>query len=275
MGQFFKVVAFMVVTIGLFAAYSNLGIPQIEPSPPQVEEELDLGSMSMEQFVALGERTFSGKGTCTLCHNDLGRAPTLAEIGEKAQQHLEDPDYAGGAENIEEYLMESLLKPSAYVVAGFGKAGSNDTESPMPDVSGGSIALSVPELSAVVAFLQDNGGFEITVEIPTDLGTGDEETAGDTGEPGEPREAVTDIQELLDTYACEACHTITEEAGDIGPNLSTIGASRDSDYIRRSLLDPNADIPEGYEPDFMPDDLGQQLYASELEILVDFLSRLK
>jgi mono/diheme cytochrome c family protein len=272
MRKFLTVFAFMVVTIGLFAGYSNLGIPQIEPAPPPKDEVIDLTSMTMDQFVALGGRVFEGKGTCTLCHNSLGRAPELGAIAENAQARLDDERYEGDADSIEGYLTESLVAPSAYVVAGFGKAGTNDTESPMPSASSGSIGLSEPELAAVIAFLQSNGGLEVTVEIPTDLG---EAAAEDEAEPGEPREPVTDIQELFDEYACEGCHTITEEAGDIGPNLAAIGVTRDREYIRRALLNPNADIAEGYEADFMPADLGEVLYASELEILVDFLSQLK
>ena len=273
MRKFLTVFAFMIVTIGLFAGYSNFGIPQIEPAPPPTEEKIDLTSMTIDQFVAFGGRIFEGKGTCTLCHNSLGRAPELDAIGENAQARLDDERYEGQADNIEGYLTESLLDPSAYVVAGFGKAGTNDTESPMPSTSSGSIGLSEPELAAVTAFLQSNGGLEVTVEIPTDLGEAAEEEG--EAEPGEPREPVTEIQELFDEYACEGCHTITEEAGDVGPNLAKIGATQDREYIRRALLDPNADIAEGYEADFMPADLGEVLYASELEILVDFLSQLK
>ncbi|MCP5088219.1 MAG: c-type cytochrome [Rhodobacteraceae bacterium] len=273
MRKFLTVVAFMVITVALFSGYSNYGIPQIEPAPPPVEEKLDLGSMTMDQFVALGGRLFEGKGTCTLCHNSLGRAPMLDQIGANAQERLDDPRYEGAAKDVEGYLIESLVEPSAFVVAGFGKAGSNDTESPMPSTSGGGIALSEPELAAVIAFLQDNGGLEITVEIPTDIGSETEEP--DAAGSGEPRPAMTSFQELSDEFACEACHTIGEEAGDLGPNLSTIGASRDRDYIRRALLAPNADLAEGFDPDMMPADLGEQLYAGELELMVDYLSKLK
>ena len=70
MANFLKVIAFSLVTIGLFAAYSNYGIPVITPAPPPVEEEIDLGEMTMDQYVALGGRIVAGKGTCTLCHND-------------------------------------------------------------------------------------------------------------------------------------------------------------------------------------------------------------
>ena len=62
MRQFLTVVAFALLTIGFFAGYSNYGIPQIEPAPPPSEEKLDLGSMTMESFIAVGDRIFNGKG---------------------------------------------------------------------------------------------------------------------------------------------------------------------------------------------------------------------
>ncbi|MCK4866476.1 MAG: cytochrome C, partial [Alphaproteobacteria bacterium] len=165
MGNFLKVTVFSLVTIGLFAAYSNYGIPEIIPAPPPVEEEIDLGAMTMDQYVAFGGRVVEGKGTCTLCHNELGRAPLLDNVAVVADERLADERYKGEAGDAESYLMESLVKPSAYVVVGFGKAGTNDTVSPMPDVSSGGIRLSEAELGAVIAWLQDMAGAEITVEI--------------------------------------------------------------------------------------------------------------
>lgn len=271
MRQFFLVVGFMVLMIGLFAGYSNLGIPQIEPAPPPVEEEIDLTSMDMGQFVALGQRIFEGKGTCTLCHNSLGRAPMLDVVGSTAPERLADANYAGSATNIEEYLIESLVEPSAYVVEGFGKAGTNDTESPMPNAVSGGISLSEPELTAVIAYLQDSGGAEITVEIPTDIGEPEEEPE----ETGEPREPITDPLELISEYSCDACHIVRGEGGDLGPDLSTIGATNDAAYIRTSILDPNAVVADGFDEGMMPEGLGEELYAVELEILVDFLAQSK
>lgn len=271
MRQFLSVVGFSVLMVAMFAAYSNLGIPQIEPAPPPKEEKIDLTSMTMDQFVALGDRIFNGKGTCTLCHNSLGRAPSLDVIGETASQRLEDARYEGEASDVEAYLFESLIEPSAFVVEGFGKAGTNDSESPMPNAVSGGISLSEPELAAVVAFLQDKGGLEITVEIPTDLGDAEEEEE----ESGEPREPITDPLELVSEYSCDACHIVRGEGGDLGPDLSTIGAIRDAASIRQSILDPNAVIAEGFEEGLMPEDMGDEMYAVELEILVDFLSNSK
>lgn len=271
MRQFLIVVVFSLAAIGFFAGYSNYGIPQIEPAPPPKEEKLDLGSMTMDQFIALGERIFNGKGTCTLCHNSLGRAPMLGTIADDVPKRLKDPRYKGEAEDIESYLVESLIEPSAFVVAGFGKKGTNDAESPMPNVSAGSIGLSEAEIAAVVAYLQDASGAEVTVEIPTDAAkeTEDEE------EEAEPREAIGDPAKLMALFTCDACHMIDGVGGDVGPKLTGIGARRDRDYLRRSILNPNADIAEGFEADLMPADMGEQIYVSELEVLVDFLAGLK
>ena len=75
--------------------------------------------------------------------------------------------------------------------------------------------------------------------------------------------------------ACVACHKVAGQGGEIGPDLSSIGASRDRDYLRRAILDPAADVAEGYPPGIMPPNYGDQLYATELEMLVDYLAESK
>jgi len=271
MRKFLTVVAFTLLTIGFFAGYSNYGIPQIEPAPPPTEEKLDLSAMNMDQFIALGGKIFNGKGTCTLCHNSLGRAPALGTIAETVPKTLNDPRYKGEAEDIESYLIESLIEPSAFVVAGFGKKGSNDSISPMPNVAGGSIGLSEAEITAVVAYLQDLSGLEVSVEMPTDIASDDSEAEDE----GEPREAISDPQALIAHFTCNACHKINGVGEEVGPDLSKVGTTRDRAYLRRALLDPNADIAKGFEADMMPADLGEQMYAREVEILLDYLAGLK
>jgi len=271
MRTFLTVVAFSLLTIGFFAGYSSFGIPQIEPAPPPKEEKLALGAMTMEAFIAAGEAIYSGKGTCTLCHNPVGgRAPLLDQIGVVATERLADPRYQGSAGDAAGYIYESMAEPSAYVVAGFGKTGTNDTVSPMPNMLTGRIGLSEAELKAVVAFLQDLSGLEVTVEIPAEPVEEAEAKA-----PSEHRPPFATPEEAIAEFACGGCHKVAGEEGELGPDLTAIGGKRDKDYLRRAILTPNADIAEGFEPELMPLDYGEQLYAVELEMLVNYLAELK
>lgn len=268
MTNFLKVSGFSLLMIGGFTAFSNFGIPQIKPEPPPAEEKLDLGAMTIEQFVALGGKIYHGKGTCTLCHNAMGRAPMLDRIANVAAETLKNPSYKGGAKTVEEYLHESLVKPSAFVPAGFGKAGTNDVESPMPDVSGGGIGLSEAEIAAVIAYLQESSGGEVTVAIPAMPAAGAEESTA----PKTP-------EEIIAKYTCGACHVFTGRnqgsgAGMPGPSLAKIGATKNKEYLRQALLDPDAVITKGHAAGMMPR-YGEQMKAQELEMLVNYLAGLK
>ncbi len=270
MKNFLKVAVFSLLIIFLFAGFANFGVPRIEPAPPPTEEKVDLSSLTMDQFLVLGEKIYKGKGTCTLCHNALGgRAPLLEKAAAVSATRLKDSRYKGEATDIESYLVESMIKPSAFVVAGFGKKGTNDAVSPMPDVSTGSIGLNEVELAAVTAYLQDLGGVEITVKIPKDAG----DSAGEEEE--EQRKPYETVEDILSEVGCGACHKVGEDEGEQGPNLTKIGATRSATHIRKSILDPNAELSKGFEKDLMPKDYGTQLYASELEMLVNYLAKLK
>ncbi len=274
MKNLLKITVFSLLVIGFFAGYANFGIPKIKPAPPPVEEEVDLGAMTMDKYIALGGNIYEGKGTCTLCHNELGgRAPVLNDVAAVAVERISSPDYQGDASTAEEYISESMTAPSTFVVTGFGKAGTNDSESPMPDVTSGGIGLSEIEINAVVAYLQDLAGEDVTVTLPT-LSADDEE-ADDDEEEEEPRAFISDPVALLEEFNCLICHVVAGEGGDIGPDLSHLGSTKKSDYIRRAIMLPNADVAEGYEADMMPDTLGEELYAGELEILVKYLAELK
>lgn len=264
-----KISAFSLVVIGGFWGFSNFGIPQIKPALPPVEEKPDLGAMTMDEFIAFGGKIFNGKGNCTLCHNAMGRAPMLDKIGPVSEERLKDPRYKGAAKTVEEYLHESLTKPSAFVVSGFGKPGSNDTESPMPDVTGGGIRLNEAELAAVIAYLQDSGGAEVTVTIPAMRAPGAEVPAA------EEAASLKTAEEVIAKYSCGTCHTVAGQTGEIGPNLSKIGKTRNKEYLRQAILDPDAVIAKGFTGGMMPGIYGEEMKAKELEMLVNYLAGLK
>ncbi|MCP4043795.1 MAG: cytochrome C, partial [Gammaproteobacteria bacterium] len=198
-----------------------MGIPPSEPAAPPTEAKLELGSMTMDKFIALGENVFGGKGTCTLCHNSLGRAPMLDQVAVVTAERLKDPRYKGKATDVESYLMESLVDPSDFVVVGFGKAGTNDTESPMPSVTSGSIGLSDAETGAVIAYLQDLGGVDVTVEIPTGAAEAGEAQAA-AGGAGAKRPPFKTADEAMAKLGCSACHKVAGVGGEVGPDLSQV-----------------------------------------------------
>ncbi len=45
---------------------------------------------------------------------------------------------------------------------------------------------------------------------------------------------------------CAACHSLHGEGGVAGPDLTDIGERRSVDYIRESLVNPEAELPENY-----------------------------
>jgi cytochrome c oxidase cbb3-type subunit III len=50
-------------------------------------------------------------------------------------------------------------------------------------------------------------------------------------------------------YGCSNCHTVKGAGGALGPDLSLIGASRNAAYLRQSLTDPGAALPNSVDQD--------------------------
>jgi putative heme-binding domain-containing protein len=45
---------------------------------------------------------------------------------------------------------------------------------------------------------------------------------------------------------CARCHTVRGQGGPLGPDLTDIGVRRSMPYLRESLLDPEAKVPDGF-----------------------------
>ena len=269
-----KVAGFSLALALLFTLVAHI-LPQVEGEAP-VAQEVDVGALTMDGFVALGETVFQGKGTCTLCHNNLGRAPDLLALNivETAAERLADPRYAGTADNAEGYLRESLVAPGAYVVKGFGKKGTNDTESPMPSVDKPPIQLSPVEVDAVIAFMQAKDGNPVTVALPSEA----PEPAAQpvAAAPTEAPAASAETPEaIVAKYACAACHTMLGTESPLGPELNSVGARLSAEEIRESVINPGAVIAEGFPPGIMPPDFADRMTIRELEMLVTFLAQSK
>jgi putative heme-binding domain-containing protein len=53
-------------------------------------------------------------------------------------------------------------------------------------------------------------------------------------------------RQVYERSGCAGCHRIGGEGSVFGPELTRIGAGRSAEYIRESVVNPSADIPEDY-----------------------------
>jgi len=64
--------------------------------------------------------------------------------------------------------------------------------------------------------------------------------------PGDPAKGA---ELFMNRGACLSCHTLGGQGkAAIGPDLTDIGARRSPAFLRRSLVDPAADVPQSYQP---------------------------
>jgi len=53
-------------------------------------------------------------------------------------------------------------------------------------------------------------------------------------------------RQVYEHSGCSGCHRIGSEGSVFGPELTRIGAGRSPEYIRESIVNPSADIPDEY-----------------------------
>jgi len=304
-----------------------------------MEEFAEMGRVIIFGAKQVAGQKSIGKGQCPLCHtfdpgDNMGRCPNLFGVEERSHKRVKEDRYATSPMAIgelepasgivkgvpndipeeyrrehgpdeltgEDYLRESLMCPTCYVVTGFGKDG--DTKSPMPVIVKPPISLSRVEVNAVVAYLQSKdtpGEFaSVTVPLPQD-------DAGNTGgaiaeAPAEDEDrpvfvtGTEDIQAMINTLGCPLCHTIpgVEGAmGELGPKLHEKinapnrikdpnykgKATNTKEYVRESILNPgayvvfNEEAGEAFPDGLMPTTFGEMLSVSALDKLVDFISQ--
>jgi cytochrome c oxidase subunit II len=80
-------------------------------------------------------------------------------------------------------------------------------------------------------------------------------------------------EEIFNSAGCAGCHTLKAAGATakVGPDLGKLGAAANAKFIRTSIVDPNADVTKGYQPDIMPQNFGSQLSKEELDALVKYL----
>jgi cytochrome c oxidase subunit II len=118
----------------------------------------------------------------------------------------------------------------------------------------------------------------IALAVAVLAGCGGDETVAPTG----PVEGTVPKQEAGNAAAgkavfasngCGGCHTFTPAGtkGTIGPDLDQVLKGKDAEFVRESIVDPNAEIAQGFQPNVMPQTYGQQLTSKQIADLVAFL----
>jgi cytochrome c oxidase subunit 2 len=74
---------------------------------------------------------------------------------------------------------------------------------------------------------------------------------------------------------CGGCHQLADAQtnGQIGPNLDDTIADASAEEIRKDIVDPDAELAQGYPADVMPSTYEQTLSPSELDALVAYLEK--
>lgn len=141
----------ILVTGGFTAVAGSGGAGQVQSGPSSVGvRPVDAG----DDIRALGENVFrTAVPACVACHSLApgadGAGPSLAGVATRAELLVGSPDYTGQATDVEGYLRESIMEPSAHLNVG-GMYSANGM-SFMPDTFDES--LSEEQIDQLVAFL--------------------------------------------------------------------------------------------------------------------------
>jgi cytochrome c oxidase subunit II len=75
--------------------------------------------------------------------------------------------------------------------------------------------------------------------------------------------------------ACGTCHKLADAgtAGGTGPDLDQGLKGKDAAFIKQSILEPDAEVTQGFQPGIMPTNYGDTLSAEQVDALVDYLSK--
>lgn len=156
------------------------------------------------------------------------------------------------------------------------------------------LLLTVAMLGAVVVFAAEDEGAEAAGHVeteltdtetgPTETETGPAET--ETGQTETTTTTATTAPEeeaqagdpaagkaLFASNGCAGCHTFEAagSTGAVGPNLDEALEGKDAEFVHRSIVEPNAEVAEGYNAGVMPS--FQQLSEDQVNDLVAFLTQ--
>ena len=95
--------------------------------------------------------------------------------------------------------------------------------------------------------------------------------------PGGPGGGEDDGEAIFTTAGCGGCHAFEPAGTDaqVGPSLNALnpGGTPLEEYIREAIVDPNAKLAPGYQPDVMPGTYDRSLTQEQLDALVQYLAQ--
>jgi cytochrome c551/c552 len=147
------------------------------------------------------------------------------------------------------------------------------------------LILTIAMLGAVEVWAKEDHAAAEAGHETTETGTTETETTGTTteAEPPPPPGPTTTAEgpsgspeagrAVFLEAGCGNCHAFPPagSTGTVGPNLAEALAGSDAAAIRQSIVDPNAEVAEGYTAGVMPDTYENQLSPEQLNDLVAFL----
>jgi len=145
------------------------------------------------------------------------------------------------------------------------------------------VILTIAMLGAVEVFAKESHEGEAAPGAET--GETTTETTPTTPTPPPPAAPTTTAAEapsgsptagkaVFAAQGCGNCHTFAPagSTGTVGPNLGEVLKGKSPEFIRESIVNPNAEVAAGYPAGVMPQTYKDQLTPKQLDDLVAFLS---
>jgi len=190
--------------------------------------------------VKLGKKLFWGKAHCWYCHK-LGkegkgtRGPNLQDIGRRSRSLARKLKLDSGTD----YIVQSVVHPDAYIVSGR----IND----MPKTYLSPIGLKPDELTDIIVYLQSQGGKPDPFEISLPSVVSNPVMPWKEYFKGNAAAGKKLFWSKTSPVACAKCHTVGDQGGKVGPNLTGSGAVYPPGFVVRAILNPSAEIATGFE----------------------------
>jgi sulfur oxidation c-type cytochrome SoxX len=214
------------------------------------------------------------ESNCTRCHGTSAQGiPGLAPSLRDEAFFTERLDEVGWEGSLRDYIVSVVTigrqvstRPSEYVGGGSPAmpTWSDKFDGPLRD----------DQIRAVAAYIMNFEAYAIGL-VPTPVPLVSVEDESDPVALG---------LAAFNAAGCVACHTISGiSAGTVGPVLDGIASRAGSavaglnaeDYIRESIVDPNAFMVEGFTAGIMLQTFGESLTEEQIENLITFLLTLE